>query len=174
MKRLTPIIKQFSTKQNLTNTPAFTFLSKCSQSRFDLTSSEALVVNSAGTSFPKKILELTTSINLEDFAVCRGESRGEDYVLHACKSFFNRCGIKSELKNISLCQNILGGIDRIYDALELSKDRKILVPTPTFGYYFKNLERKNIGFETFFQHPDNKTFDQSENIKSNKNGSGFE
>ncbi len=148
MRRLIPVTKQFSTKQNLTNAPAFAFLSRCSKSRFDLTSSESLALDSAGISFPKKILDLITSFNPSDFTAFKGESRGEEYVLNECKKFFNRSGIKSELSNVSLCENILKGIDNIYTILDLNKDRKILVPTPTFGYYFKNLEQRNIGFET--------------------------
>ena len=149
MKKPFLLARQFSTKKTFINPAPFSFLPKCSKSRFDMTSAEPLNPCDNGITPPKKIFGLMQNMDFRDFKESRHDlSQGEDFALDACGNFFGRHGIKCERNNISFSSSILEGLEKAFQVLELNKDRKVLVSTPTFGYYFKMLSDKNIGFET--------------------------
>ncbi len=127
---------------------AFAFLEQCSRSRFDFTSAEAPNPSNSKISPPSKILALMREVDFQDLMEVRGESRGEQQTLQECVNFFNRRGIRCDGGSVSLSDGILSALDHVYTALGLNADKKILVLTPTFGYYFKQFRVRNIGFET--------------------------
>lgn len=127
---------------------SFAFLERCLDSRSDLTSAESLDPESTGILVPKKISTLMATVKSVDLREVHGRSRGEDSTLQECVTFFNRHGIGCSKENVSLSVNILSALEHVYRKLHLSEANKIIVPTPTFGYYFKQFQDNKIGFET--------------------------
>ncbi len=128
---------------------AFAFLPRCLKSKFDMTSAEPPYPNSTGIMPPPKVLKITgEGENFSDWTEFHGTSRGEEVVLQECVKFFNRRGIECSQSNVSLSNNILSAIESIYGKIGLNESRKILVPTPTFGYYFQQFKDKGISFNT--------------------------
>jgi aspartate/methionine/tyrosine aminotransferase len=134
-----------------TNSEAFNFLSQCAGAKFDWTSAEPPNPKKANIFPPQKILTLLQggSFDFDSFTEVKGTSRGEEQTLQECVNFFQQKGINAYKENVSLNDNILSALEKTYEILKLSQERKIIVPTPTFGYYFKQFKDKNIGFETF-------------------------
>lgn len=124
----------------LPNQEAFDFLPLCLESKFDLTSVDAI------SSAPRNVLK-----QFEDgrnYAQFGGVSRGNNFTLQSCVNFFKQQGIECSIDNVALNEHILSGISKTYEALDIKPHEKVLIPTPTFGYYFKQLLDKKIDFET--------------------------
>ncbi len=136
-----------SEQKSLIKSEAFAFLPRCLKSKFDMTSAEPPHPNSTGIMPPPKVLKIMREEeNFSDWVEFHGTSRGEEDVLQECVKFFNRRGIKCSQENVSLNDNILSAIASIYGRIGLNESRRILVPTPTFGYYFQQFKNKEIGF----------------------------
>jgi aspartate/methionine/tyrosine aminotransferase len=134
--------------------PAFQFLPKCSDSKFDFTSAEAIHPKN-GILPPRKALNLMKGGAQEDepfdfdsFSEVHGTSKGEDFLISECKNFFKRQGIACQTENISLTSNILSALKEVLITVVPADSRKILVPTPTFGYYFQQFKDLKIEAET--------------------------
>ena len=123
------------------NPAAFDFLKKCHGSQFDLTSAEAISLAPQGV-----LLTLKKDINYRQFT---GQSQGSDEALQGGVDFFNRHGVPCSKENVALNEHILSAITTIYRLKKLHKGGKVLVPTPTFGYYFKQFQSEEIEFVTF-------------------------
>lgn len=128
---------------------AFHFLGECATSRFDFTSAEALNPKRSKILPPAAVLDAMREINFDDFDEVRGKSRGESETLEKCANFFNRFGIECSQENLSLTNNILSAVEKVYERIDLTQGEKILVMAPIFGYYFEQLKSKNIDFEIF-------------------------
>ncbi|MES2961902.1 MAG: pyridoxal phosphate-dependent aminotransferase [Pseudomonadota bacterium] len=122
-----------------TNQEAFSFLESCIGATFDLTSVDAISLA------PEKVATLFSQSKIEELQY-RGRSNGDPKLLSQCANFFQRFGIDCNEKNVSLTQHILHAIEKSYSILKL--DKKILIPTPTFGYYFVQLQESGYDFET--------------------------
>lgn len=122
------------------NQEAFDFLGRLSGASFDLTSSKAIF------KAPETILEIMKESS--DYEQFSGKSRGSKEVLDKCVEFFNRHGIECSQDNVSLNDHILAAILQTYSTLGLTREGTILVPTPTFGYYFSQFQEHRINFET--------------------------
>jgi aspartate/methionine/tyrosine aminotransferase len=133
-----------------TNHDAFAFLAECLRSEYDFTSAEPPHPESSAISPPRKVLELmgAAAMDFAGYSEAKGMSRGEDTTLQECVKFFNRHGIGCSKENVSLSVNILSALEHVYRKRRLSETNKIIVPTPTFGYYFKQFQDNGIGFET--------------------------
>lgn len=129
------------------NQEAFDFLDKCRQSSIDMTSIRPPHAIKSNIPLPTEVMKALTEVNFDDFLEDDGISRGEDSTLEACTNFFNRNGIICSKESVSLSGGILDGLKHVYKKIRLNRDNKILIPTPTFGYYFKQFKDENIGFE---------------------------
>ncbi len=125
----------------LPNQEAFDFLSSCSQAKFDLTSVEAIA------KAPEKVLHQIRNTEV-DYKRFKGLSTGSLSVLQSCSNFLRSNNISCETRNISLSDGVLSGISKVYETLRIGGSDKIILPTPTFGYYFQQLRDKGIDFET--------------------------
>ncbi len=126
----------------------FDFLPECLGTRFDFTSAGPLDPEESNIMPPKKVLATMNTINFKDFLEVNGVSRGEESTLNGCVNFFEKYKIVCGQEDVSLNNNILLALEHVYKKIGLNKDRKILVPTPTFGHYFKQFEENEIAFET--------------------------
>lgn len=132
---------------------AFDFLSSSQEAEFDMTSAEPLHPRRCQILPPEKVLKLVKGggdeFDFDDVTEVRGTSRGETATLEKCVEFFRRHRINCNLENVSLSYDILSALSHVYKGLGLPGGRKkILVPTPTFGYYFKQFQEDNISFTT--------------------------
>lgn len=134
--------------RHLSDSDAFAFLAECSARKgfIDMTSAAPLHPKRNSMPIPSKIKDLMMVVNYDDFTEVKGVSRGEEDILQAGANFFEKFGVKCTTKNISLNNGILFGLERLYTLLKL-KDKKFLVQTPTFGYYFKQFKDLKINFE---------------------------
>ncbi len=119
---------------------AFEFLEKKSSPGYDLSSATPITAASS------TVLKEAISSGQLSYAHFTGESRGSEDVLKKCTSFFQKHGIKCKTKNIALFSD--GITSAIGQAYNLLKVKSILVPTPTFGYFFKQLNKFGISFVT--------------------------
>ncbi len=168
-------IGRFSRKNNIKPAgPEFIFLEICSVANpvFDLTSAGSLHPTYSGIGIPEKVSSLMRNINFDNFVEVRGQSNGEPEVLTESINFFNRQGIVCSAEKVSLTDNILLSLERMYDLLQLNAEKKILVLTPTFGYYFKQLADKNIPFETLETERENGFLPTRENLERKLNETG--
>lgn len=124
----------------LPNQKAFDFLKLVTEARIDLTSAEPV------SRAPNRIFEVMRS-GLDDYEHFRGQSQGEELVLQPVAQFFRRQGINCTIKNVALSLGVLSGIEKTYKILRLNSSDKVLLPTPTFGYYFQQFRDEDIGFE---------------------------
>lgn len=125
------------------NKKAFDFFEICSEVKINFTSARQ-----ANIRLPTDVLKQAKSSYTNDLITGYGRTRGRDFALEKCAEFFQRNDIKCTEKNISMTSDILYGIAQTYDFLNIRNDQKILVPTPTFGYYFQQFQDKEIGFQT--------------------------
>ncbi|OFW79897.1 MAG: hypothetical protein A2887_04120 [Alphaproteobacteria bacterium RIFCSPLOWO2_01_FULL_40_26] len=130
------------------NQEAFTFLPRCVGSRFDMTSAEPPHPRLTSIIPPTSIVELMRTVDFDGLEEVHGMSRGEDFMLEACVGFFSRRGIRCDRDHVSLTMGILPTLEHVYQKLGLNESNKIIVPTPTFGYFFRQFKEKNISFET--------------------------
>lgn len=70
---------------------------------------------------------------------------GENKLLQAIQNYFVKSGIECKKENIVVRQSIFSIIDELYHLLD-PKQNKVLIPTPTFGYYVS--QAKRIGIPT--------------------------
>lgn len=122
---------------------AFEFLAKCSNAKIDMTSAVAIDAAPDGILRKLRSAEYTPDYGY----LARGRSRGEKFVLTKCSEFLRSYGINCTEENISMVPDILSAISQTYEALEVRNGKKVLVPTPTFGYYFQQFEDKKMDFE---------------------------
>ncbi len=152
---------------------AFSFLANCSQSRFDFTSADALHPTRTGVMIPATVLEsMKLTDNFDNFVEAYGRSRGEEATLRECVNFFRKFNINSSVKNISLTGSILLSLPTVYENIGLSQSNKILVIGPTFGPYFEQLKKKNIGFVTLVTKAENGFLPTSEELEKTLTESG--
>lgn len=144
---------------------AFAFLPECLGSRFDMTSAEALHPKRSGIALPNKVMASLGELDFDSLIRVPGKSRGEDFAIQECTNFFNRHGIRCLQENVSLNDNILSALEHIYAEIGLNESKKILVPTPTFGYYFSQFRSKNIGVATIVTTAENNFLPNPEELE---------
>ncbi len=152
---------------------AFSFLAGCIGARHDFTAAVPLHPTKTGVSLPSKIIEsLGFSGDFDDFIEDYGRSRGEEATLRECVNFFRKFNINSSVENISLTGSILLSLPTVYENIGLSQSNKILVIGPTFGPYFEQLKKKNIGFVTLVTKAENGFLPTSEELEKALTESG--
>ncbi len=124
-------------RYELPHLSAFNFLEHCHESRIDMTSAGSI------SEAPQHVLSSFDSSS-RSYKQLKGLGANK-LALEQCGKFFRRRGIICGTENITLNERILSGISLVYDTLKI---KKILIPTPTFDYYLKQLQIKNIQFET--------------------------
>lgn len=130
---------------------AFNFLRMCDESQFNMTSIDAI------SEAPRAVSDLISTVGSVGYSQIRGKSKGEPELLGVCTEFFkNDRRIECAAENVSLNWHITDCIEKTYKHLRLLRDgKKVLVPTPTFGYYFEQLASSDISFETIATRPEN-------------------
>ena len=139
------------------NSEAFAFLSRCVGSKYDLTISGPLIKkgedndNPPMPQIPQHIYQLVTGGKLEDKAEeASGSSSGDGGVINDVVNYFKLNDINCEQKDVSLTPGILSAISNVLAHLKIkSPPNKVLLLTPTFGYYTSMLVALGIEFETF-------------------------
>lgn len=123
-------------KQSIPYKEAFRFLKDCAGCELDFSSAQP---------FHK---DLDFSFKDQKSQV-HGFSRGSVEVLDACEKFFKKHSINCDKDNIALLKDgVLDAIIKAYKFLDLQSSDRVLVFTPTFGYYLQQLAVENIGFST--------------------------
>lgn len=147
----------------LPNKIAFNFLSRGHNAAINMTS--AIPISPA----PERILKsytIETSEYKPDFSyLARGMSRGENFALEAVANYFRSKGIKCNASNVSFNYGIIPTISKIYQILGLNRQGKVLVPTPTFGYYFQQLADNEIEFQALSTRKENGFLIDPENLE---------
>ncbi len=124
---------------------AFAFLTRCIGAKIDMTS--AIPISQARSSV-LKFYQNSSSIYRPDLTyLARGRFRGEEFALEKVANFFKQLGINCDSSNISFNSNVLSAIAQTYGIIGLNKGGKILVPTPTFGYYFQQFADLGIDYK---------------------------
>lgn len=136
------------------NPEAFAFLNFISPPRYDMTSAEPLNPKQTGIMPPSKIVNLIRDVDFDDFVEVKGVSKGEPELLNECLRFFVDKGISCDQENVSLNNNILNAIQSVLVHKKAKEDFKVIIPTPTFGYYFHQLAESNIEFVTLPTRPE--------------------
>lgn len=137
---MTKILKSLK-KIKIPNQEAFDFLFHLSSAKYDFTSEKQ-----ASLPLPKSVIN-GIKLDYDDISkVYSGRTGGRDLVLKKCAEFFQRNNIKCSEKNISMIPDIFTGISYAYDILD-AKSSQLLIPVPTFGYYFQQFKDKGINFK---------------------------
>ncbi len=139
-----PFLNSIKQAVRLPHKSAFDFLQRCSLAKIDMTSAISIARS------PDNILDIVKNYTNSDVGyLARGlPSRGEDFFLKAGVDFFSRQGIKCSPRNISANHGILGAISEIYNIFGLRHSKsKVLLHTPTFGFYLQQCQNHEIDFE---------------------------
>ena len=141
------LMRSLSTaRKHFVNSSAFTFLSECSKQSPEIDMTSSISISPPPNSFAKRIssddLIYGISRNLS-----KGLSSGDPESLDSVKRFFNKYGVACNQNNVSLNPGILASVAKTYDILGLKKSGKVIVPTPTFGYYFQQFKDEGVDFE---------------------------
>lgn len=130
---------QASSKDYQLYPEAFAFLERCLEAEIDLTSVEALKIA------PENVLkELERNRRKEDVWKTE-ESKGDPAVLKLCSQFFAKQGLDCDVSHLSLNDGVLTTIDSFLS--RISDVGKVIVPTPTFGYYLRILQKRGLEIE---------------------------
>jgi aspartate/methionine/tyrosine aminotransferase len=129
---------------SLPNAEAFFFLENCFDARFSFSTARAIL---EVPDFVKD-LRMEHAKNGSEIPF-NGKSRGMLSTLEQSVKFFRKRGIADcDLDNVTLVDGVLSAIVKSYEILNIGAGHKVLVATPTFGYYFQQLQEKGIAFET--------------------------
>ena len=126
---------------------AFAFLGRCPNATYDMTSAGPLFPPSTGIMPPQKIIQMMRKVDFNDLTSVRGVSRGELETLNKCTQFFRERGISCNLEHVSLNENILSAIEEVLIALKARGSNKVLIPTPTFGFYLNLMRQRGMEYE---------------------------
>ncbi len=129
---------------------AFAFLERCSESdpTYDMTSAGPILPGEEGVDLPEVLINAIRDVDFKvGYTETRGKSKGEKFLIDRCGQFFAKWGINAEEAKISLCDDILTTLKHIYSSLGLNQTNKIILPTPTFGFYLEQFRELGIGCE---------------------------
>jgi aspartate/methionine/tyrosine aminotransferase len=129
------------------NPLAFNFLSECSAARPEIDMTSTISISSPSQSVMDVISQIDLVREYQE-PLLKETSRGNPETLREIAEFFSRNGIRCDEHNVSMSEHgILSSISKAYNMLGLESSDKVIIPTPTFGYYFKQLQDSRINFE---------------------------